>query len=237
MEDELPVADTYDSLAEAYAARVDTKPHNAYYERPATLSLLPHVAGKRVLDAGCGPGIYTEWLVEHGADVVAVDVSPKMVDLAKQRVGARARIFEADLSRPLHFADDDAFDIVLSALALDYVRDWPAAFREFHRVLQPDGHFVFSVRHPFGDFICHNDGNYFHLERVEEVWRSFGRPVRMSCYRRPLQMLMEALLGAGFGLDRLLEPTPLEAFKREEPEEYEDLMRRPGFLCIRAVTP
>ncbi len=40
-----PVAQqAYDVLAEAYAARIDTKPHNAYYERPATLSLLPDVS-------------------------------------------------------------------------------------------------------------------------------------------------------------------------------------------------
>jgi hypothetical protein len=60
--------EAYERLAEAYAARVDTKPHNAYYERPATLSLLPDVAGKRVLDAGCGPGVYSEWLAERGAE-------------------------------------------------------------------------------------------------------------------------------------------------------------------------
>jgi hypothetical protein len=63
VKDDLSVADIYDELAEAYAARVETKPHNAYYERPATLSLLPDVKGKRVLDAGCGPGVYTGWLV------------------------------------------------------------------------------------------------------------------------------------------------------------------------------
>jgi len=51
-----PIAlDAYESLAEAYAAVVKTKAHNAYYERPATLSLLPDVKNKRVLDAGCGP--------------------------------------------------------------------------------------------------------------------------------------------------------------------------------------
>lgn len=56
----------YERLADAYAARIDTKAHNAYYERPATLSLLPAVEGKRVLDAGCGPGVYAEWLVNWG---------------------------------------------------------------------------------------------------------------------------------------------------------------------------
>ena len=83
-----PVAqEAYDELAEAYAAMVDTKPHNAYYERPATLSLLPDVSGKRVLDAGCGPGVYAEWLVGHGADVVAFDANEKMVSVVKTAPG------------------------------------------------------------------------------------------------------------------------------------------------------
>jgi ubiquinone/menaquinone biosynthesis C-methylase UbiE len=59
-----PIAlDAYETLAAAYAAVIDTKRHNAYYERPATLSLMPEVKGKRVLDAGCGTGVYSEWLI------------------------------------------------------------------------------------------------------------------------------------------------------------------------------
>ena len=61
------LARNYDQLAEAFAARVDTRAYNAHYERPATLSLLPPVAGQRVLDAGCGPGAYCDWLAAPGA--------------------------------------------------------------------------------------------------------------------------------------------------------------------------
>jgi SAM-dependent methyltransferase len=87
---------SYEELAEAYAAKIDTKPHNAYYERPATLSLLPEVRGLRVLDAGCGPGVYAEWMTNRGARVVAVDASPKMLALARARVGPRVAYHGGD---------------------------------------------------------------------------------------------------------------------------------------------
>lgn len=234
---EKPIAlDAYEALAEAYAARVDTKPHNAYYERPATLSLLPEVAGKRVLDAGCGPGVYAEWLADHGAEVVALDVSPKMVHLAKQRLGAKARVVQADLAQPLHFADG-SFDLVLSALALDYVRDWDQVFREFHRVLRRPGHLVFSVGHPLADYLLYPEANYFDTELVHYTWKGFGTPVRMPFYRRPLGAVINPLLQAGFVLERFLEPLPTEQFRQQDPERYEKLCREPGFLNIRAVKP
>src|SRR5438132_6907923 len=81
--------DDYERLPEAYAARVNTKAHNAFYDLPAVISLLPPVVGKRVLDAGCGPGVYSEWLVDHGAEVVGIDFSPTMVKLANRRLQGR----------------------------------------------------------------------------------------------------------------------------------------------------
>ncbi|MGB9736974.1 class I SAM-dependent methyltransferase [Chloroflexus sp.] len=99
-----PIAQqAYDLLAERYAEQVLTKPHNAYYEHPAMLSLLLDVRGKCVLDAGCGPGIYSELLLDRGAEVVAVDANPKMVRLAQQRLQDRAQVFQADLGQPLTF--------------------------------------------------------------------------------------------------------------------------------------
>jgi ubiquinone/menaquinone biosynthesis C-methylase UbiE len=232
-----PVAqDAYDRLAEAYAAIVETKPHNAYYERPATLSMLPDVEGLRVLDAGCGPGVYADWLLNHGAEVVAVDGNERMVGLARERLQDRCEIILANLEAPLSFVQESMFDAVLSSLVMDYIRDWRAVFGEFHRVLKPGGCFVFSIEHPYHKYDIHRDSSaYFDVDLVEYEWRGFGMPVRVPSYRRPMSEVINPLIEVGFAVDRILEPVPTAAFYREAPEDYDELTRRPGFLCIRAV--
>ena len=236
-QDERPVAqDAYDVMAEAYAALVDTKPHNAYYERPATLSLLPEVKGKRVLDVGCGPGVYAEWLVNSGAEVVAFDANEKMVKLAKQRLQGKVEIVQANLEYPLDFLADGSFDIVVSPLVMDYVKDWVRAFREFQRVLRVRGYLIFSIEHPQAKYDAHRaSSNYFEVELVEFEWHGFGIEVRVPSYRRPLGEVINPLIEAGFILERILEPLPTEQFREKAPEDYEELCRRPGFLCFRAV--
>jgi len=233
----------YEQFARRYAEHAPTKPHNAYYERPATLSLLPEVRGRRVLDAGCGPGIYAAELLARGAEVVAVDVTPEMVALAGERVGGRATVLRADLEAPLAFAADAEFDIVLCALALDYIADWRPLFREFHRVLRPGGALVWSSSHPMSDYRLVRerldpDSVYFDVERQAFAWGGFGEPRPLvQWFRRPLGAMLNPLVEAGFALDRLLEPRPTEEFRRADPEEYAQLMRAPCFLCGRARKP
>jgi len=230
-----PIAlDAYEALAEAYASAIETKPHNAYYERPATLSLLPPVSGKRVLDAGCGPGVYSAWLIAHGASVVALDASPKMVELARARLGAAAIIHQADLGQPLSFLDDTSFDLVLSPLVLDYLEDWASVFAELHRVLRPGGHFVFSVSHPFFDYSYFKSDDYFATELVGAQWRGFGETIYMPGFRRPLGALLNPLLAAGFTLERILEPQPTPEFQQADPKHFAELSRQPCFICLRA---
>jgi ubiquinone/menaquinone biosynthesis C-methylase UbiE len=232
-----PVAQhAYNELAEAYAAQVDTKPHNAYYERPATLSLLSDVNGMRVLDVGCGPGVYAEWLVDHGAQVVAFDANRKMVRFARKRLGNKAQVLLANLEMPLEFSTDASFDLIVAPLVLDYVQDWAFVFREFYRVLKPCGFLVFSMEHPFGKYYDHQaTSNYYDTELVKYTWHGFGTPVDVPSFRRPLNVVINPLIEAGFCLDYLLEPVPNEQFKVELPEDYDMLVRSPGFMCIRAV--
>jgi ubiquinone/menaquinone biosynthesis C-methylase UbiE len=233
---EKPIAqEAYDALAEAYAARVDTNPYNAYYDRPATLSLLPDVQGKRVLDAGCGPGVYAEWLADREAQVVAIDVNEKMLRLARHRLGDRVELVHANLEQPLDFLRDGWFDIVVSPLVMDYLKDWEQVFGEFYRVLKGGGHLVFSMEHPYAQYAIHQESSiYFDVERVEYVWNGFGEPVRVPSYRRPMSAVINPLIRAGFILEQILEPLPTEEFRQEDPEDFAELSRRPGFMCVRA---
>jgi len=230
-----PIAlEAFETLAERYASLVDSKPENAHYERPAMFSLLPDVNGKRILDAGCGPGSYSEWLVEHGAKVTAVDVSPKMVRLAKRRLGKRVEVHQADLGKPLDFLEDKTFDIVIGPLVLDYIEDWEGIFAEFCRLLRDSGLLVFSMEHPFMKLVESVNKDYFATELIETEWRGFGIPVRVPSYRRSLGSMVSALTAAGFVIERIVEPRPTERFRKKDPDTYQRLSKRPGSLCIRA---
>lgn len=229
----LSAGQAYDAIAAAYAATVDTKPFNAYYERPATLSLLPDVSALRVVDAGCGAGTYAEWLVRQGAEVVAFDASAEMVRLARQRLGETVHVRQADLGQPLTFLEDESFDLVLSPLALDYVQDWRATFAEFRRVLRPAGLLVFSINHPFFDYLDFQAEDYFTTQAVSVEYGSLG-PVPVPTFRRPLGAVINPLVETGFALEALLEPRPTTEFQEADPHRYAELMRRPMFLCIRA---
>lgn len=235
MTDDEPIARAaYDQLADSYAEDVKTNAYNAEIEFPGTSSLVPDVDGKRVLDAGCGTGHYTEWLVEQGAEVLGIDVSEEMLAHAREAVGDRAEFRRADLGEPLDFLAADSFDGIVSALALGYVRDWDRVFAEFHRVLRPGGFLVFSTGHPLDQFPPENDEaeNYFEVERLTKEWE-----VEVPYYRRPFSEILNPVLDNGFRLDEILEPQPTERFRELRPERYEKESRYPVFLCVRATKP
>ncbi|MGW0432052.1 class I SAM-dependent DNA methyltransferase [Micromonospora sp. NPDC003197] len=81
------VANDYDSFAEAYAAETESNLINGYYTRPAILDLAGDVAGRRILDVGCGAGPLLAELRDRGAIVTGIEPSAKMLALARQRLG------------------------------------------------------------------------------------------------------------------------------------------------------
>ncbi|HSF64601.1 MAG TPA: magnesium protoporphyrin IX methyltransferase, partial [Paracoccaceae bacterium] len=89
--------------------------------RATMLSRLPaDLAGARVLDAGCGTGLMTAELAARGADVVAVDISPRLVEIAAARLpeAHRARVTLA--AGDMLAEDHGAFDYVLAMDSLIY---------------------------------------------------------------------------------------------------------------------
>ena len=226
--------DVYELLADNYSKMIETKPHNAYYERPAMQSLLPDVTMKTILDAGCGPGIYAQLLVQRGAQVIGIDASEKMLTHARKRLGDAATFLLANMDEPMSLFENQMFDGILSPLAISYVEKLDNLFAEFCRILRPNGWFIFSTEHPFFSYNYFGLSNYFEQRQIACEWNGFGIPVTMPSYYRSLGALTGALTDNGFIIEKILEPKPTEEFKDKDPRHYLKLMDFPGFICIKA---
>jgi SAM-dependent methyltransferase len=209
---------------------LETNLWNAHWERPAIRSLLPPIAGKRVLDAGCAGGANTEWLLGQGASVVAVDITPRMIELTRRRVGDRADVHLHDLREPMGFLVDRSIDIVLSSLAIPYVQDLGPVFIEFRRVLRRDGCLVLSTHHPFTDWQWSDLPDYYSTGVVEDLW---SEGVVHRFWRRTMEELLRSLFRAGFLLDGYLEPIPSDDVISRFPDE--DVSRTPIFVFLKAI--
>lgn len=112
---------------------------NDLVEKPALFSLLPDVAGKAVVDLGCGYGENCREFSRRGAaHVVGIDISEKMLAVAageNQLANVRfLRMSMNDLT-PL----EGPFDLVVSSLAVHYIEDFDTLLRQIHRLLTPGG--------------------------------------------------------------------------------------------------
>jgi SAM-dependent methyltransferase len=229
-DDDHTLTDTdYDTFAHAYTVENEANLFNAYYERPAMLDLAGDVAGRRILDVGCGSGPLSAAMRARGAVVSGADVSAAMVDLARQRLGEDADLQVADLAAPLPFADAE-FDDVVASLVLHYLEDWAGPLSELHRVLKPGGRLLVSVNHPCTYPIVHPEADYFAVTRYSEDYTFDGQVAWLTFWHRPLHAMAEAFTGAGFRITAISEPPPAP----DTPPEVLPPGLEPGssFLCF-----
>jgi SAM-dependent methyltransferase len=226
------VANDYDGFAGAYSAETEANLINAYYERPAILALAGDVAGRRILDAGCGSGPLFAALRDRGAVVTGFDKSAGMLELARRRLGDSADLRVADLGSPLSFPDG-TFDDVIASLVLHYLEDWGPTLVELRRVLKPGGRLIVSVDHPFAINAIHREAgrkaDYFATYNHTAEWTMGGQTARMSFWQRPLHAMTDAFTAAGFRIAVISEPEPVPAARELFPDE---IATKPRFLCF-----
>ena len=205
--------------------------------------MLPEMAGKRVLDLGCGYGWHCRYALEQGArEVVGVDISQRMLEEARCRT-------TPERCRYLHMAMEDidfpeaCFDVVISSLALHYVRDYADVLRRVATCLKRGGDFVFSVEHPvftaYGNQDWYRDGEgralHWPVDRyfMEGERQAVFLGETMTKYHRTLTGYVEPLQRAGFALTGLVEPQPTEQMLSEIAGMADEL-RRPMMLILAA---
>jgi ubiquinone biosynthesis O-methyltransferase len=112
-------------------------------EQRLILDMMGELAGRRILDAGCGDGALACAAASRGAVVTGIDPDPAMLDAARSRAteaGVRATFLNGRVER-LPFPDA-SFDVVASITVLCFVPDAAGAVREMARVLRPSGRLV-----------------------------------------------------------------------------------------------
>jgi SAM-dependent methyltransferase len=230
-------ANHYDAFADAYAAATNDGLINAYYERPEMLRLLGDVSGRRILDAGCGSGVLSAELHARGASVTGIDSSPRMLQLARQRVSDGVELRLADLSDSLPF-DDGSFDDVVASLVLHYLENWTPTLAELRRVLRPGGRLMMSVDHPFVAYANATPRpDYFATTSYEFEWKFGEHTASMKFWRRPLHVMLDEMTSAGFRVVAITEPQPAAQARELFPEGFARLSTTPCFLFLSLDVP
>jgi SAM-dependent methyltransferase len=236
MSENKPIAlEAYELLAESFDRLAPSKAENAYIEQPAMRKAVGEVRGLKIFEAGCGPGILAEYLIHEGAKVVGFDVSPKMIELAKKRNQKNAMFFVADgaIPLPLDTSHNGQFDMVVASLAIDYIKDWSIPLAEFHRLLKPQGKFIFTIQHPLGSWNWYKPECAFGVQYVEATWKGFNQePVVMPDYYRSFEEVINPLINAGFKIKKIEDLKPIDALRTLDPFKFGKFSKLASFMCV-----
>ncbi|HEY8502952.1 MAG TPA: class I SAM-dependent methyltransferase [Gemmataceae bacterium] len=176
-------------------------------EGPVVRAAVGDVRRLNVLDLGCGTGRHSLWLASRGATVTGVDFSEGMLAEARRKPGAEAIRFVAhDLHRPLPFGAE--FDLVVSGLVLEHLRELGGFFAEARRVLKPGGRAVVSAMHP-AMFLRGTQARFTDPET--------GEMVQPGSVPHSIAEFVMAAVRAGFRLSDVAEFAPDAEFAARHP--------------------
>lgn len=183
----------YDEWAEIYDTDNNrTRDLNAQTLREESLSL----AGKRVLEIGCGTGLNTEYLVRHASVVTGMDISGNMLARARRRVGdQKARFVAGDITKPWSF-ENASFDVIVGNLVLEHIEVLSHVFREAYRVLDAGGKLYIAELHPY---------RQLRQSQARYISKETGKEVLVDAFTHPVSEYVNDALEAGFNLRQMEE--------------------------------
>ncbi len=207
--------------------------------RPKTEELLEVKEGQILLDIACGNGNFSRRLADLGAEVVALDYSPNMIERAKLRSTNYLnridyRVVDATNYQSLLTLGTEKYDGAVANMALMDIADITFLTKALSQLLKKSGIFVFSIPHPCfqtpttrkihesedrnGEIVTRNSvqiSTYLTPEPSQTIGIK-GQPVPHLLFHRPLAYYMNLFFSSGFVLDGLHEPS----FEKDEQANH-----------------
>lgn len=205
------IEDAYDEYAEQYAASIKEREQAGFDDPlgilPVLLELLGDVSQQRVLDAGCGEGYLARILASRGAQVTGIDISPRLVALAREEDAVGAIEYRvADLSVPQPDAAH-VFDSITSYLVLNDVRDYRGFVSNLTMMLKPGGRMVHAINNPYSYIARKHVTDYFASGAAYPYRGMVAQGLKVHFYHRTLEEYLDAFLACGLRLTKLVDLT------------------------------
>jgi len=215
--------------------------YNEMLEMPATFELLGNLKGKKVLDFGCGTGIYAKEMTARRAKVKGFDISPEMLELAK-KVNPK---LDLRLGSGYKIPFKEKFDIVVASLVIEHFKDWDKVFGQVKSVLKKGGVFIFSMDNPVIEATSKTTKKRAMVRKFEDYFaekKTYGRwsnilhknevkNVMMPSYHKTYETIIKTILKQGFEIVDYKDCFPLKKAKKLFPRRYRFASRIPYF-CV-----
>lgn len=232
--------------------------HGSAYHRelaiPAVLELLDPQPGEEILDVGGGQGVLVPSLVEAGARVTVVDASPRLIAAAGRRHGGlRGVRYVVGDARALHAVaglTPAAFDAAVLMLSIQDMDPLADVVRGLDWAIRAGGRVVLLMTHPAFRQPRHSgwgfdEGRKLRFRRVDSYLTPMAVPMKSlgggpptRSFHRPISTYVNALAGAGFVTDAMLELPDLAPERRPGKAARADERSQaeiPIFLAMRAI--
>lgn len=161
------VRELFDQYAESFESHLVNK---LAYRTPQLLGdiIRSHMQVERldILDLGCGTGLMVEVLADIRGRSVGIDISPKMVEVAKRK-GIYTEVHAEDIVGYMQRVAPGGFDLIVAADVFVYIGDLRPLFREAVRLLRPGGWFAFTVEAAAPEesgYVLDHTGRYRHAD-------------------------------------------------------------------------
>jgi ubiquinone/menaquinone biosynthesis C-methylase UbiE len=233
------VIECWDKKAKAWRKYVgDTGDNNRRFNSdPVLWAFAGDVAGKDILDCGCGTGYLSILMAKKGARVLGIDISPKMIEEAHKGLASESLhiTFRVDSASELKTVEDRSVDIAILNYVLMDVPELDAAVKNIYRVLRPDGRAVVIIGHPANGCLP-EDRNYFDESKVVERWGPFDSD--FIYFHRPISQYWRSFKRVGFQIEDFDEPIAQDpnvpGFKEEWKKSYRKTPWSMAFLLRKS---